>query len=74
MQFDPQVLLLDEPTAALDSATASAVERLLRNWMEEARSADSARGYIWISHDSDQLPRIADRFATMAAGRIESSP
>lgn len=51
---DPQVLLLDEPTGALDAASTRAVERLLRQWLSPARAI------LWISHDLAQIARIAD--------------
>lgn len=69
LQFDPQVLLLDEPTAALDNANALAVERLLKGWIEEGQKR---RSYIWISHDPEQAKRVADRAVTMRAGHIEN--
>ncbi len=53
----PSVLLLDEPTASLDSATARAIEDLIMRWV----SASPDRAYIWTSHDRSQLERIADR-------------
>lgn len=46
----PTVLLLDEPTAALDATTAAAVERSLRG-----------RSCVWVTHDAEQTKRVADR-------------
>ncbi len=53
----PSVLLLDEPTASLDSATVRAIEDLIMHWV----SASADRAYIWTSHDRPQLERVADR-------------
>ena len=58
---EPSVLLLDEPTASLDAATARAVEALVTHWVSE--SAD--RAYIWTSHDRAQLERIVDRLLSL---------
>lgn len=57
----PSVLLLDEPTASLDSGTAEAIEELIIGWV----NASPERAYIWTSHDRTQLERIADRLATL---------
>lgn len=57
----PSVLLLDEPTASLDSATASAIEELITDWV----TASPHRGYIWTSHDPAQLERVADTVLTL---------
>lgn len=70
MQLEPAVLLLDEPTAALDPTTEAAVERLLVGWVNEA--ADR-RGLVWVSHDTQQAQRVANRHLRMEAGRIASS-
>ncbi len=51
---DPRVLLLDEPTAALDAPIARAVEQLLLTWLSPSRAI------IWISHDAGQVERVAD--------------
>ncbi len=56
LQFDPTVLLLDEPTASLDGATTAAVEALLIAWL-----AAGPRACALISHDGEQIERFATR-------------
>lgn len=56
LQFDPTVLLLDEPTASLDGATTAAVETLLIAWL-----AAGPRAAVLISHDSEQIQRFSTR-------------
>jgi len=68
LQFDPSILLLDEPTTSLDEGTARAIEELLRRWLSEA-PAD--RAFLWVSHDSGQVRRVADRWLRMQCGRLE---
>ena len=57
----PSVLLLDEPTASLDSATTHIIEELIVHWV--GSSID--RAYIWTSHDRMQMERISDRLLTL---------
>ncbi len=61
---DPAVLLADEPTAALDRAARATVEDLGRSL------ADSGVAVIWVSHDTDQLRRLADHVIVLAAGSV----
>lgn len=63
--LDPQVLILDEPTTALDILTQRTVIDLLRRLKAE-------RGFamLFISHDLSLAAELADRVATMYAGRI----
>ena len=51
---EPSVLLADEPTASLDGASRITIERLARS------IADDGVPIVWVSHDTDQLRRIAD--------------
>ena len=66
MQLDPHVLLLDEPTAALDPRTEAAVEQLLVAWAAES-SAD--RAFLWVTHDVEQSRRVAERTMILDGGR-----
>ncbi|MHB8899113.1 MAG: ABC transporter ATP-binding protein [Thermoguttaceae bacterium] len=67
--LEPEVLLLDEPTAALDRDAADKVERLARGWVDERRDG---RALLWVSHDPDQAGRIATRTVAVDAGRVTS--
>lgn len=61
----PQILILDEPTTALDILTQRTIIELLRRLKEEFRFS-----MIFISHDLALAAELADRVATMYAGRI----
>jgi ABC-type iron transport system FetAB ATPase subunit len=52
----PKVLLLDEPTASLDKKMVHVVEELLAR-----RFAHGYTSCIWVSHDLEQLSRVAER-------------
>lgn len=60
----PRVLLLDEPTAALDEAARNAAEALIAEWRQAGGSA------LWVSHDSAQAERVASRRLTVAGGKL----
>jgi putative ABC transport system ATP-binding protein len=64
LQLAPDVLLLDEPTASLDPASARSIEALVSAWFD----ADAERACIWVSHDLEQARRVATRHLTMNAG------
>ncbi|HZG37960.1 MAG TPA: ATP-binding cassette domain-containing protein [Nodosilinea sp.] len=56
LQLEPQVLLLDEPTASLDGATTAQVEALLHDWLRHPR-----RACLLTSHDTEQIRRVTHR-------------
>jgi ABC-type iron transport system FetAB ATPase subunit len=51
----PAVLLLDEPTANLDTENANKVEQLIATYQHRKPAV-----VIWVSHDLHQLNRVAD--------------
>jgi putative ABC transport system ATP-binding protein len=67
VQLEPSVLLLDEPTAALDPSAVEAVEQLVAAWFDEA---PAERALLWVSHDAAQAGRVADRVVEIEQGEI----
>lgn len=61
--LEPNVLLLDEPTAALDSRAAQAVWDLVGSWLK----VKSDRGVVLVSHAGDawDFSRDASRVSTL---------
>lgn len=63
---DPEVLLLDEPTASLDPDTAD----WIRSHLERYRSRRGAT-ILLASHNMGEVERLCDRVVMMKRGRIE---
>ena len=70
LSCNPQLLLADEPTTALDATVQVQVLILLRRLQREL-----GMGMIFVTHDLGVAAEIADTIAVMYAGRIvESGP
>lgn len=65
MIMRPEVLLLDEPLAALDLKLRKAMQ-------EELRRIHAATGgtFVFVTHDQEEAMGLADRICVMDAGRI----
>jgi ABC-2 type transport system ATP-binding protein len=61
---DPQVLLLDEPTAALDP------EQRRRLWDRVTVLREAGGGIIFATQNLDEIERHADRVAALRDGRL----
>lgn len=61
----PRVLLLDEPTAALDQAATGLVEQ------ELARVLQTGAAVLLVTHSAEQAGRLARRSWRMEQGRME---
>ena len=62
----PEVLLLDEPTANLDAANCQRVEDIVEHY----RTGHGC-GVLWVSHSPEQRRRISDRSYLINNGQLE---
>ncbi len=65
LALDPEVLIADEPTTALDVTVQAQIMDLLAELQRERQM-----GMILITHDLGVVADVADRIAVMYAGRI----
>lgn len=65
LAVEPQVLLLDEPFSALDTATTEELHKdLIKIWQETKKTI------VMVSHSLEEAVTLADRVMVMKAGRI----
>jgi putative ABC transport system ATP-binding protein len=62
LALEPEVLLLDEPTASLDSDATAAVEDALRGL--------HGVSFVLVTHDGAQAERLAKRTVRLHEGRV----
>ena len=61
----PRALLLDEPTANLDIENSEQMEALILNY-----DAEHSAPLLWISHNREQIKRIASRHYHLSQGLL----
>lgn len=64
---NPQIMLLDEPFSALDSHLRFQLEKNVRDVIRSF-----GKSVILVSHDRDEVYRMADKIAVMNNGQIEA--
>ncbi|KOG10373.1 MULTISPECIES: ABC transporter ATP-binding protein [Streptomyces] len=68
LALDPEVVIADEPTTALDVTVQAQIMRLLKQLQDETRM-----GLLLITHDLGVVAQAADRITVMYAGRTVES-
>lgn len=66
ISLDPDILIADEPTTALDVTVQAQIMELLHDLQQE-----TGMGLILITHDLGVVAEVADRVVVMYAGRIQ---
>jgi NitT/TauT family transport system ATP-binding protein len=69
LAYDPEVLLMDEPFAALDALTRDSLQaQLIRIWEQTGKTI------VFITHSIDEAVYLGERVAVMSArpGRIKA--
>jgi ribose transport system ATP-binding protein len=62
LSYDPKVLIMDEPTAALNDLEVATLHELIRRFVRPET------GVIYISHRMEEIRRIADRVTVIRDG------
>jgi ABC-type iron transport system FetAB ATPase subunit len=61
----PRTLLLDEPTASLDTENVSRVEEIITCYRSVERAS-----VLWVTHDRIQAERVASRHFELEEGKL----
>jgi len=67
MVVEPELLLLDEPTANLDPHTAASIDHLIADLSRQGVAV------IMATHNMQQAEKLADRVAVLMEGRLVAS-
>ena len=63
LMLGPTVLLLDEPTSAMDGETSRLTESVVQHWIGQSPE----RALIWVTHDHAQASRISTSVKEMSS-------
>ncbi len=64
LAHDPGVLVLDEPTTALDFAAAAGLQKVLRGLLKRGRTL------VWVTHHPGEIPPEIGRVVMLREGRV----
>jgi phospholipid/cholesterol/gamma-HCH transport system ATP-binding protein len=67
LAMDPEVLLVDEPSAGLDPITSAEIDDLLLDLKTDGNTT-----MVIVTHNMPSVRRIGDRFALLEDGRIRA--
>ena len=73
IQLEPQVLLLDEPTASLDAEATGKLEAAVMAWHSATAGDAGGRAFVIASHHPGQIERLANRTVTISEGSISEN-
>jgi ABC-2 type transport system ATP-binding protein len=62
---EPQLLLLDEPTASLDPSAAQLIRAKIRSL-----ATDDHCGILWTSHNMNEVEAVCDRVLFLSRGKV----
>ena len=68
LQRKPKALLLDEPTASLDSDSVLRVEALIQQYRKDFNVP-----VIWVSHDREQIKRLTKRVLKLENHQVKET-
>lgn len=68
LAIDPEVLLLDEPTAHVDTASRAITERIIKDLHAEGNTT-----ICFATHDLDHAYRLTATFHTLVEGRLQET-
>lgn len=66
LAMEPEILVLDEPTAGLDPAAKNNLFGLIENYKIQTGST-----VVFVSHSMEDVARIADRIVVIADGKVQ---
>lgn len=65
LQQQPKALLLDEPTASIDTENTRQIEKMIKEYQQQHEIP-----VLWVSHQQEQIKRIANRHVMLKNNQI----
>jgi putative ABC transport system ATP-binding protein len=70
---DPQILMLDEPTANLDENKGMKLMGMIARWQREGAQNGTPRTVIWVTHSQPQAATFADQILFLQEHQAEEA-